>query len=171
MADKIIELNEIKMIVRNFLQCSIAGGYLCPRILRRWIYNALGNHIKTNSINSGCILMGRKLHIDTGSFINSGVYFDCTDKIIIGKNVFVGMRTTFITSSHVMGSAECRAGDGITAPIYIEDGVWIGGNVTILPGVTIKKGAMVSAGAVVVRDCEENCIYSGCPARILKTLE
>lgn len=52
----------------------------------------------------------------------------------------------------------------------IENGCWIGANVTVLPGVTIKSGTIVAAGAVVVRDCEGNCIYGGVPAKKIKNL-
>ena len=43
--------------------------------------------------------------------------------------------------------------------------MWIGANVTILPGVTIGNGAIVSAGAVVTKDVAENTIVAGVPAK------
>ncbi|EHM32411.1 Putative acetyltransferase [Enterococcus faecium E4453] len=56
------------------------------------------------------------------------------------------------------------------APIVIEDGSWIGANVTVIPGVTIHKGAIVAAGSVVVKDCEENALYAGVPAKKIRNL-
>ena len=53
-------------------------------------------------------------------------------------------------------------------PIYIEDKVWLGSNVTVLPGVRIKSGAIVAAGAVVTKDVEENTIVAGIPAKFIK---
>lgn len=35
--------------------------------------------------------------------------------------------------------------------VTIEDNVWIGGNVTILPGVTIGENSVIGAGAVVTK--------------------
>lgn len=58
-----------------------------------------------------------------------------------------------------------------TAPIRIEDGCWIGANVTILPGVTIKAGTVIAAGAVVIHDCDENALYGGVPAKKIRDLQ
>jgi acetyltransferase-like isoleucine patch superfamily enzyme len=55
--------------------------------------------------------------------------------------------------------------------ITIEDGVWIGGNVTILGGVNVGEGAIVAAGAVVTGDVLPYSIVGGVPARHLKWRE
>ena len=52
--------------------------------------------------------------------------------------------------------------------MIIEDGVWIGANVTILKGVTIGRGSVVAAGAVVTKSCAPYSIIGGIPARLLK---
>ncbi|MBQ2577179.1 MAG: acyltransferase, partial [Lachnospiraceae bacterium] len=39
-----------------------------------------------------------------------------------------------------------------TAPVTIEDDIWIGANATILPGVSIGQHSVVAAGAVVTKD-------------------
>jgi maltose O-acetyltransferase len=49
--------------------------------------------------------------------------------------------------------------------------VWIGGNVTILPGVTIGNNVVVAAGAVVTKDIPDNTLVGGVPAKKLKDLE
>ena len=53
-------------------------------------------------------------------------------------------------------------------PVIIEDGCWIGANVTILKGVTIGRGSIVAAGAVVTKSCEPYSIIGGIPAKLLK---
>ena len=47
----------------------------------------------------------------------------------------------------------------------IEDDVWLGAHVVVLPGVTIGRGAIVAAGAVVNRDVESMSIVAGVPAK------
>jgi len=49
--------------------------------------------------------------------------------------------------------------------------VWIGVNVTILPGVTIGENAVVGAGAVVTKDVPDNAVVVGNPARVIRYLD
>ena len=56
----------------------------------------------------------------------------------------------------------------IPAPIHIGNKVWLGANVTVLPGVTIGDGAIIAAGAVVTKDVPAGAVAAGVPARIIK---
>jgi acetyltransferase-like isoleucine patch superfamily enzyme len=58
-----------------------------------------------------------------------------------------------------------------TSPIIVEDEVWIGANVTILPGVKIGKCSVIGAGSVVTADVEPYSIYAGVPAKKIRCLE
>ena len=62
---------------------------------------------------------------------------------------FTGPGCGFYTASHPLLFAERNTGLEKASPITIEDNVWLGGNVVLLPGVTIHEGAVVGAGAVV----------------------
>lgn len=53
-------------------------------------------------------------------------------------------------------------------PVVIGNDVWIGGNVSILPGVRIGDGAVVAAGAVVTKDVDAYAIVGGVPAKLIK---
>ena len=57
---------------------------------------------------------------------------------------------------HPLSPAKRRRHAGIAKPVIIGDDVWIGGNVTILPGVTIGNNVVVAAGAVVTKDVPGN---------------
>lgn len=57
-----------------------------------------------------------------------------------------------------------------TAPIRIEDDVWIGMNCIILNGVTIGRGAVVGAGSVVTHDVPAWTLVAGNPAKIIRQL-
>jgi acetyltransferase-like isoleucine patch superfamily enzyme len=50
----------------------------------------------------------------------------------------------------------------------IENDVWIGDNVVILPEVRIGTGAIIGAGAIVTKDVPPYAIVGGNPARIIK---
>jgi maltose O-acetyltransferase len=60
------------------------------------------------------------------------------------------------------------AGEGIGKPVWIQDGVWIGANSTILPGVTIGCKTVIGAGSVVVHDIPAFCIAVGNPCKPIK---
>jgi acetyltransferase-like isoleucine patch superfamily enzyme len=53
--------------------------------------------------------------------------------------------------------------------VVIDDFVWIGHNVIILPGVKIGRHAIIGAGAVVTRDIPEYAIAAGNPARVIRS--
>lgn len=53
-------------------------------------------------------------------------------------------------------------------PVYIDDDVWIGARVIILPGITIGKGSILGAGSVVTKDVPPFSIVAGNPARIIR---
>jgi acetyltransferase-like isoleucine patch superfamily enzyme len=54
-----------------------------------------------------------------------------------------------------------------TAPVVIDDDVWIGPNVTILKGVHIGAGAFIEPGAMVTRDVPPRARVLGNPAQII----
>jgi acetyltransferase-like isoleucine patch superfamily enzyme len=58
-----------------------------------------------------------------------------------------------------------------SAPIVIEDDVWIGAKSTILKGVTIGAGAVVAAGSIVTKDVPPFTLVAGNPARIIKKIK
>lgn len=90
--------------------------------------------------------------------------------VTIGEKVHVGPDVKFVCFSHEIGDFEERAGSTFAKDIVIGDGCWIGCNCTILPGVNVGKGSVIGAGALVNRDCEENSVYVGVPARLIRKL-
>ncbi len=128
-------------------------------------------------IASNCALHAREpgkngeFIVGEGSHIGDNTIIDLTDKVEIGRNVAIGPNCTLYTHDHdYKNTANVAAWKGplIKHPIIIEDGVWVGSNVTILPGVTISKNAVIAAGAVVNRSLEGEAIYGGVPAKLLK---
>lgn len=57
-----------------------------------------------------------------------------------------------------------------SAPIIIEDNVWIGERAIILKGVTIGMGAIVATGAIVTKDVPPYSVVAGNPAKIVKDI-
>ena len=103
----------------------------------------------------------------------SGGRICCANKVIIGNNVMFGANT-FVTDTdfHPIDPLNRRdSSEKInTAPVIIEDNVFLGMNVIVLKGVKIGKNSIIAAGSIVTREIEENCIAAGIPARKIKNL-
>lgn len=121
-----------------------------------------------------------RVYFGTGGRISLGDHSGIGDdsilgqdaEIRIGNDVMIGPQLMVYTANHNTVRGELLRKQGhTTAPVVIEDDVWIGGRVTILPGVTIHTGAVVAAGAVVNKDVPAWAIVGGVPAKVLKYRE
>ncbi|NEB07042.1 DapH/DapD/GlmU-related protein, partial [Streptomyces sp. SID13726] len=63
-----------------------------------------------------------------------------------------------------------RRADMHPARVVLGRNVWLGANVTVLPGVTIGDDAVVGAGSVVTRDVPARTVVVGTPARVVRWL-
>lgn len=96
------------------------------------------------------------------------------DKLTIGNNVKIGAGVLLIdTDSHPINHQIRRTSNNGTksAPITIEDDVWIGAQSIILKGVTIGARTIIGAGSVITKDIPADCIAAGNPCRVVKKLE
>ena len=107
----------------------------------------LGDHV---TINPGCILVGK-------------------GGLRIGNHAMLGAGTKIVTTSHVMARTDIpMRQQGMTStPIVIEDDVWFGFDVIVLPGAIIRKGCVIGAGSVVTGEIPEYSIAAGAPARVI----
>ena len=64
-----------------------------------------------------------------------------------------------------------RRRPGRAQPVVIEDNVWIGGQVSILPGVRVGRDTVIGIHAVVFDDVPSGVIVGGNPARVLRRLD
>ncbi len=90
--------------------------------------------------------------------------------VTIGKHVLIGPSVRIYTSQHALDVDDRRAGWERVEPVTIEDDVWLGGNVVILPGEKIGARSVVGAGSVVVKDVPPDVVVVGNPARVVRTL-
>jgi acetyltransferase-like isoleucine patch superfamily enzyme len=91
----------------------------------------------------------------------------------LGDRVFVGSNVTITdTDFHPLDASvrQQTPNRGETAPIIIEDDVFVGMNSLVLKGVTIGHGAVIGAGSVVTRDVPAGVIAAGNPARIIRPI-
>ncbi len=142
--------------------------------------------IRTYFVTMNMKSVGQNVVIERGSLfahpynvsIGNNVYINFDAKILntqqsklyIGDDVVIGpeLQCVFSNINHSDTSVPLRKANRTYKSIIIEDDVWIGTRVTVLPGVTIGRGAIVGAGAVVTKDVPPYTIVGGVPARIIK---
>lgn len=118
-----------------------------------------------SSIHMGCHFFSpRNVQIGRDTIVGNGAFLDGRAPLKIGDHVDVAAQVMIYNSEHDINSAGFSA---ITAPVEIEDYVFIGPRAIILPGVKIGRGAVVGAGAVVTHDVPELAIAGGVPAKVI----
>ncbi|MGG7308126.1 hypothetical protein ACQXVK_13165 [Curtobacterium sp. AB451] len=138
-----------------------------PRVRMHSSEDALISLADDVNVYRGAELFG-PLSIGRGTFLNRDVYVK--PGVNFGARVAVGPFSRFMTEGHEIGVRASRAGKKTVRPITVEDGAWIGGDVTVLGGVTIGAGAVVASGALVNRDVPANALVAGVPAKVVRII-
>lgn len=106
---------------------------------------------------------------------NSGIGVDAfiDGPVSIGADVMIGPNFVIPGPNHRFDDLSVpmiQQGFEARRPVIIEDDVWIGINVILLPGLTVGRGAIVAAGWVVTKDVPPAAIVGGGdPARVLRS--
>ena len=91
----------------------------------------------------------------------------------IGNNVKIGGCVLITdTDAHPMDYMARRSSNEGTksAPVVIEDDVWVGAHCIILKGVTIGARSIIGAGSVVTKSIPADCVAAGNPCRVIKII-
>jgi len=127
--------------------------------------------------------LGDNSTIEDFSVINNGV-----GDIYIGDRTRIGLGCTLIGPVRIgndVGVAQGVVLTGLnhnyedvtmpiskqgvsTAPIVVEDEVWLGANCVILAGTTIGKHSIVAAGSVITKNVPPYSLAFGNPARVIR---
>jgi acetyltransferase-like isoleucine patch superfamily enzyme len=144
--------------------------------------------IGSNTVLDGELLIfkfGGEISIGDSCFIGENSKIWSGELIKIGNNVLISHNVNIIDSNtheldHLERSAgyerlirnghDPNKGSILTAPIIIEDHVWINFNAVVLKGVKIGKGSIIAAGAIVTKDVPEFTLVAGNPAVVIKQL-
>jgi putative colanic acid biosynthesis acetyltransferase WcaF len=111
------------------------------------------------------------LEIGNNCYIGDGVYFDLAGQIVLGENVVVSARSSFITHQ------DCNRSPFLSkqfprkcGSIVVKDNSWVAFQSCILHGVTIGPKSVVAAYSLVRSDVEELSIHGGIPSKQLGRL-
>ena len=109
--------------------------------------------------------------------MNDYVHITAMQSVKIGNNVLLASKIYISDCSHgtYSGNENDSHPDSIphdrplsSKPVVIEDNVWLGEFVSVLPGVTIGKGSIVGANSVVSKNLPPYVIAVGTPAKPIK---
>ena len=125
-------------------------------------------HKKAIVYSSAKIYMPLNLEMDEYAIIGPDV--DCYNvtKIKIGAHSVISQKSYLCTASHDISRPDYPL---ITAPIIIENQVWIAADSFVGMGVTIGQGAVVGARASVFKDVKSWTVVGGNPAKFIKNRE
>lgn len=141
-------------------------GKIPSHYIRRYFYRLAGMKIgKGSTLHTGLSLYDPSgITIGDDSIIGERSTLDGRDALKIGSHVAISSEVMIYNSEHNIDSPSFSA---ITAPVVIEDYVFIGPRAIILPDVIIGQGAVIAAGAVVTKSVEPFAIVAGVPARVI----
>lgn len=111
------------------------------------------------------LVIGDRVALNSNVMINA----DNGGKIVIGNCVIVGPNVVLRASNHSFHKKEIpiREQDHEAGIIIIEDDVWLGSGVVVLPNVRIGRGSVIGAGSVVTKDIPPFSVAVGVPAHVI----
>jgi acetyltransferase-like isoleucine patch superfamily enzyme len=140
--------------------------------LKAFLYRSAGYQVSRSCqiISSAQVWGNCEVMIGDDTFIGHEVLIvGGESRIEIGRFVDIGPRVCIAAGTHVIDMrGPHSAGAGYSKDIFIEDGVWIGANSTILGGVRLGRRCVIGAGSVVNRDIPPFTLALGVPCRAVK---
>jgi maltose O-acetyltransferase len=109
--------------------------------------------------------------IGDNTFIGENTIMSATDSsITIEANVLIAPNCIFVARTHEIHGLEPINNLGaLSKPIVIENGSWIGANVSILYGVTLGGFSVVAANCVLNKSFPPYSVVGGVPSKLLKS--
>ena len=104
-----------------------------------------------------------KLIIGNNSGFGRNNIIDCIGEVEIGDNVRFGPSIMIATMKH--NDIKNKTNSNEFKKVFLGNNIWIGHNVTILPGVEIGNNSIIAAGSVVTKSFPDNSTIAGVPAK------
>lgn len=116
--------------------------------------------------------MGVGIYIELGDYSGIGINAVIPCDYRIGKYVMMGPNCHILCVNHIIDSIDVPMmfqGETPRKSVIIEDDVWIGQNVTILPGKVIAKGSVIAASCVLTKNFPAYSVIGGNPSRLIRS--
>ena len=115
--------------------------------------------------------IGENVTIFSNFNIDYGYLTFIGDNVFIDSNCFIGPNCGMYTAIHPLIAKERNMGLEMAESIVIEENVWIGADVTILPGVKIGENSVIGVKSLVTKDIPENIIAMGHPCKVIREIK
>ena len=148
--------------------CLYNIGTIPSNRVRKTIYRmlSLNIHPKTTIHFRTEIRCPRKLTLGEGTIIGDNAILDARSGLTLGRNVNLSSNVSIYTLQHDHRDPYFRCNEHLRKmSVEIDDRVWLGSNVIVLPGVHIGEGAVCCAGCVVTKDIPPYTVVAGIPAK------
>ncbi|WP_052951882.1 acyltransferase [Devosia soli] len=143
---------------------TFAGTIHCPGVTGTV---AIGDRSYLGHGVSLAVAEGGRITVGPDVSINKGCTLSARRAVSIGGGTRIGDHTSILDSDHRLDPDVPILESGFeTRPIVIGANVWIGRQVTILPGVTVGDHAVIGAHSLVNADVPPRGIAFGTPARL-----
>jgi acetyltransferase-like isoleucine patch superfamily enzyme len=121
-----------------------------------------------NHTFSPSIIIGDNVSFSDNCHIGAIGTIKIGNNVLVGSNVYITDHYHGDTTSEYMSFPPIKRDLITKGEVVINDNVWIGDGVVILPNVTLGRSCIIGANSVVTKSFPDNCIIAGVPARIIK---
>jgi acetyltransferase-like isoleucine patch superfamily enzyme len=141
----------------------VMGGWHLPEIDDRGGHFEVGSCAFFPGVRLECWKDAR-IRIGDGTYLNRNAEIVAAESVTLGRDCKIGRDVMIMDSDQ-----HPLPGEKLTsAPVTIEDRVWIGARAMVLKGVTIGHDSIIGAGAIVTRDVPPQSVAVGQPARVIR---
>lgn len=117
------------------------------------------------------ITIGNNCHIGDEADITSIEAIKIGNCVVLGKRVFITDNAHGASVKKLLQMSPYLRPLYSKGPVVIEDYVFIGEKVSIMPGVTIGTGSIIGANAVVTKDIPPYSVAIGVPAMVVRRMD
>ncbi len=125
-----------------------------------------GRGLWLETIGDGQLIIGDNVNV------SDWVHIGALSSVTIGNGCLMGSKVLITDHSHgtvadIQLEAPVRPAERplhSKGPVVIEENVWLGDSVVVLPGVRIGRNAIVGANSVVTHNIPDNTVWAGMPA-------